>query len=105
MPVIVLLVLSAIFAAAGDGLGKYWSLHPNWRLFALSLLVYLIGAAIYMSTLLREGLAETAIVWTILSATGFLLIAFFVFHESLAPLQYAGIALGVVSILLLQFGK
>ncbi|TAK03821.1 hypothetical protein EPO34_01520 [Patescibacteria group bacterium] len=102
MPVMVLLLLSAGSVIAGDYFGKLWSQKPSPALFAVALGWYLLSGFFYLPTLQREGLVITSVIWTVISTTGFLVIGLLLFNESLSPIQMAGVALGVVSLILLS---
>jgi multidrug transporter EmrE-like cation transporter len=106
LPVIVLLIISAAFVTLGDFLAKSWSLqHSRWGLFVLAIATYATGSTFYVPSLLREGLATTAITWDIMATAGFLIVAFVIFKETLTGWQYIGLFLGLVAIFFLQLGK
>jgi multidrug transporter EmrE-like cation transporter len=102
IPVMGLLVMSAVSVILGDLFGKLWSQKPSPLLFLLALMAYLLSGWFYIPTLRRESLVLTSVIWTVLSTTGFLAIGLLLFHESLSPLQGIGVFFGVVSLILLS---
>lgn len=102
VPVMGLLVMSAVSVILGDLFGKLWSQKPSPLLFLLALTAYLLSGWFYLPTLRRESLVLTSVIWTVISTTGFLAIGLLLFHESLSPLQGIGVVFGVISLILLS---
>jgi len=103
IPVFVLLVLAAAATIAGDYVGKLWSLNLKPWTFWFAFTLYALTALFYFPTLLREGLIVTSILWTVLATVGFLAVGVLIFHEHLTLLQWFGVGLGVVSVIILSW--
>jgi len=102
IPVLVLLCLGVAMVLIGDVFAKLWSIHPDKSLFFwFTVVAYGLSSFFYIPTLLREGLVITSILWSLLGFIGFLFIGLVVFRESLTHLQIAGVAIGLVSLVLL----
>lgn len=102
LPVGVALSLAATVTVAGDYFGKLWSIEQKPWIFCLAILLYASSGILYIPTLLKEGLIITSLIWTILTITGFLAVGVLIFHEQLTPVQWAGVAFGVLAIVLLS---
>ena len=100
LPVWLLLLISASGVIAGDYFAKYWSTNQRTIFAILSVAGYAVSALFYIPTLLREGLVVTSILWSILSILGFLAIGLLVFHETLAPIQWVGVAFGIICLVI-----
>jgi multidrug transporter EmrE-like cation transporter len=101
LPVFSLLLLSALGVISGDYFAKYWSVEQRGWMYALAIVGYALSAVFYIPTLLREGLVVTSVVWVVLSTIGFLVVGILIFHETLTPLQWVGVGLGIASLLIL----
>lgn len=104
IPILVLLILSGIFVTMGDYFAKSWSQEQKTLALIGALIGYGGSTFFYIPTLLRAGLVYTAIIWDIISVFGFLFVGFVLFKETYTTMQLVGIALGVVSLILLSVG-
>lgn len=102
LPVIVLLIISSIGVISGDFFAKYWSIKQKAIFFVLAVLGYLVSSFFYIPTLLREGLVITSIIWSLLSIIGFLFIGLIIFHEKLTVIQYVGVFIGILALIILS---
>lgn len=103
LPNIILLLLAATSVTFGDYFAKYWSQNQKWQFYIITLIAYLGSGFFYIPTLLKEGLVITSIIWSLLSIIGFLVVGLLIFHEKLAFWQTVGVALGLMSLLILTF--
>ena len=101
IPVLALLLISGTGVIAGDVFAKYWSLHQRWPFFVATIICYWASSLFYIPTLLREGLVITSIIWSLITLIGFLFVGLIIFRESLTFHQGIGVALGVVSLVIL----
>ena len=104
-PIFLLLILSALSVTIGDAFAKYWSLHTKNIFYVLAILGYLGSSIFYIPTLLKEGLVITSVTWSIMSTAGFLIVGLLIFKEALTTIQIVGVLFGVVSLVMLSFGK
>jgi multidrug transporter EmrE-like cation transporter len=103
MPVGLLLALSATSVIIADFFAKYWSIHQKTAFLVIALLGYLFSGLFYTPTLLKEGLIVTSMLWSVASITGFILVGWLIFKESLSPTQLIGVILGAISLIILAF--
>ncbi len=102
IPLSLLFAVSALFVGGGDYLAKRWSLHPGWGSSAGALACYVASSFFYLLTLTRKGLVVSCVIWSIASIIAFLFVGLVIYHETLSPIQTAGVVLGIISLLLLN---
>jgi hypothetical protein len=100
VPVIFLLILSAMGIVLGDYFAKCWSENHESLYFFAALIGYFLAAVFYIPTLLREQLISAAIICSFLEAFGCLVIGFIIFKEKFNYMELAGIFFGVFSLIL-----
>lgn len=100
-----LLSLSAMSVISGDYLAKLWSTNRNGWILLACLVAYSFSGVFYTPTLLRNGLVITSIIWSIVSAVGFLAIGLVIFKEQMSTAEGIGVAFGTVSLLILAFAS
>ncbi len=105
IPVIVLLIISAIFVMIGDYFAKMWSIDRKYYYYILTLLFYYSGPIFYIPTLLRETLVITSLFWILFTTMGFLFVGIIMFKESFTINQMIGIVFGIISIIFLTVFK
>lgn len=103
IPVLILLIISAIFMITGDYFAKYWSINQKVIFFIIAFLTYSIAGIFYIPTLLREGLVITSVIWTVICSAGFLIVGLIIFKEHLTTWQTIGVMLGVISVFILAY--
>lgn len=101
IPVLWFLIAAAGAEILSDIIAKYWAAAPSKLLFAAAVGMYAIGAALYIPSLLKEGLIVTSLIWSLISVIGYLVVGYFLFHESLSLQQIAGIVFAIIAIILL----
>ena len=96
-----LLVLVA-FELIADVLAKQFALSGKLALGALALLGFVAANVAWLASL-RSGaeLSRGAILFSVLSSIGAVIIGVVIFQEKATPLKLIGLALGVVSVALL----
>lgn len=99
VPVLLILVISAIVATGGEYSAKRWSMQPAWTPFLLAIGLYALTGTLFMLSLSNEKLLVAGIIFDILTQSSFLILGFFVFHERLSRLQLVGAAFGVLSLI------
>jgi drug/metabolite transporter (DMT)-like permease len=95
-----LLIVSAGFTVLLDYFAKKWSLERSGINLALTFVCSACITAFYMTALLREKLIIASFIWSLLAEFGFILLAIFVFHETLNTKQWVAVFLGFVSLIL-----
>jgi multidrug transporter EmrE-like cation transporter len=102
VPAIVWLLISATFFAAGEYLSKMWGINPSLKFALLVALVYSIGSLFWLPTLLHKNqLIVMGTIWIILATLSTIIIGFLIFHEKLTLLQWTGVILSFIALLLI----
>jgi multidrug transporter EmrE-like cation transporter len=103
MNIYLLLLLSGAFVIMGDFFAKLWSVERGSWLFILSMVGYTLSSLLYIPVLLKGDLVITALIWSLLNIVGFSIIGLYVFKERLDTLQWIGVILGMVAMVLLTW--
>ena len=86
----------------GEYLSKLYANNPSWRLMIGATLVYGLCGLLWLPALTqRNQLVIMGAVWDIMGVIGVLFLGLVVFKEQLSPTNYAGVGLGVISLVLL----
>lgn len=94
---------TAVFMAANSLLKLYAQGGGVWR-FVASLALFCVGNACMVQVMRANGLGIGLTLSLVFQLIAITLLAFFVFHERPAPLQLAGMALGVIAVGLIAMG-
>jgi multidrug transporter EmrE-like cation transporter len=98
------LVLSTAIFLAAAVMAKQWALAPSLGKLLLTLLLY-CGGNLIMLRLVREfGMATSFSLSAVIQLVAVNLIALVFFAEKLQPIQSAGIALAILSVVLITLG-
>jgi multidrug transporter EmrE-like cation transporter len=98
-----ILIISAVaLEVAGDIFFKKWSLDSKNMLLAIGLIVYFIGTVFWAVSLKYEFLSKAISVFTILNLIIVSLAGVIIFKEDLSVVNKIGIALGALSIILVE---
>ncbi len=95
-----LILLAVAFEVAGDVLLKKWAAENHALLLALA--VYFVGTVFWAFSLKHEYLSKAVAVFTVLNLAAVALAGVVLFHEELSLAQKAGVALGILSVALLE---
>jgi multidrug transporter EmrE-like cation transporter len=98
----ILIIGVTVFEILADFLFKKWTLMNNRLFLAFGILSYLVSTVIWAFSLREESLSKAIAMFTILSLILIVLMGVFVFNEHLSGWNILGIALGVVSIILIS---
>ena len=98
----VLTIAAVALEAAGDIFFKKWVGAHRASFLIIGLLVYFFGTVFWALSLRYELLSKAISIFTILNLIVIVLVGTLVFSEHLTTLNKLGIALGVVSIILLE---
>jgi small multidrug resistance pump len=97
-----LIAIAILLEVAGDILFKQWALaHKSWVL-GIGLALYFIGTVFWAYSLKYEHLSHAISVFTVLNLIVVVLAGVLLFDEKLSRVQTVGIALGVLSVILLE---
>ncbi len=98
-----LLIGSAVtFEAVADVLLKKWALGSRQLFLGAGLLLYFIGTIFWAISLKHEFLAKAISIFTIINLIAIILVGIFFFNEELSSINKIGIALGVLSVILIE---
>jgi drug/metabolite transporter (DMT)-like permease len=95
--------LLIFFELVADIFAKEWSLkqHAIW-LAVFALVAYLIANTFWLFALKNgSGLAKGAMIFSIASAGIAIILGYFIYKESLTPMQLTGLGFGIISLVLL----
>jgi multidrug transporter EmrE-like cation transporter len=97
------LTLSVMIFGVGEYLSKKWALNSSFGLAAIVVLPYMAGTWLWLPALKAgKNLSTVGIAWSIMSAAVTVGLGLICFEEKLSELNYAGLALALVSLILLQ---
>ncbi|MBX4189552.1 hypothetical protein KW785_03100 [Candidatus Parcubacteria bacterium] len=90
------------FEVVADIFAKEYSLKGGWPLWFAAIAGYIICNAFWLYALKSgSGLARGGTIFAVATAITVVILGVHFYHESLKPLQYGGIALGIVSLVLI----
>ncbi len=100
---IVWLVISALFFAVGDFFSKKFALSPKITYIVFVLLAYSICSLTWLPAILQKNqLSIVGTIWSVMSLVATIAIGVIIFGEKLSTLGIIGIAVALVSIILLS---
>jgi multidrug transporter EmrE-like cation transporter len=97
-----LIVFGVIFEVAGDILIKKWALAQGQTFLWVGLAIYLIGSAFWIFSLRYDYLSRAISIFTILNLILIVAAGVLFFNEQLSLGNKIGIALGIISVLLIE---
>jgi len=100
---LVLILLAVILEAIADISFKQWSLTKNNTLVVIGFVVYMIGTVFWILSLRYESLAKAISLFTVLNLIVIVIIGMLLFKEHLSLVNKLGVALGIISIILLEW--
>ena len=98
-----LIIIGVALEVAGDVFFKWWAIENKTMLLVVGLLIYFTGAAFWAVSLKYGPLSKAITIFTVLNLIAVVLIGVFFFKENLTILNKIGVALGVLSVLLMEF--
>jgi spermidine export protein MdtJ len=98
----VLIGLAVALEIVGDILFKKWSIENKNYLLIIGLTVYIVGTAFWALSLKYEYLSKAISVFTVLNLVVLSLVGILYFKEDISLINKAGIALGILSIILVE---
>lgn len=99
---LILILVATALEIVGDILFKKWSLNGKSFLFVVGFLIYAIGVVFWGLSLKYGYLSEAISILTVLNLVIISLVGVLYFHEDLSLINKIGIALGVVSVILIE---
>ncbi len=99
-----LIASTTVFMAANSALKVYASNGGIWMLVG-ALALFCVGNTLMVQVMRGEGLGVAIVLSAIFQMVAITLLAAVAFGERLAPLQWAGLALGVVAVAMIAWPK
>lgn len=99
----ILIIVAVAFELLADMLFKKWTQENKLLLLGMGLVLYLIGTVFWAYSLRQENLSTAIVVFTLINLIGGVVVGVVYFHEELSFLQKAGIGLGVLSVVLIEW--
>lgn len=99
---LILIVLATAFEVIGDVYFKKWSLGGKNILLVLGFVIYAIGTVLWALSLKYEFLSKAISILTLLNLIAVVLIGVLYFKENLSLINKIGIALGILSVILIE---
>ena len=97
-----LIAVAVLFEVAGDIFFKKWSVDNKSIFLYIGLLVYFIGTVFWAISLKYEYLSTAISFFTIFNLIVGVLVGVFFFKEDLSLVNKIGIAIGILSIFLIE---
>lgn len=95
-------VASGLVAAASDYALKRWSIDDRAGLLVAGVAGWALSALLFAFSLKTGGLLANGVLFVLVSGLAVFAMSRWVFHEPVSPRQWAGVALAVVAVALLD---
>ncbi len=99
---IILIAIAVLLEVTGDIFFKKWTIQNKNILLIIGLLIYFIGSVFWAISLKYELLSKAISIFTILNLIIIALVGILIFKENLSLINKLGIALGILSIILIE---
>ena len=97
-----MIILAVALEVIADIFLKKWSIENKNSLLILGLGIYLIGTIFWAFSLKYEFLSKAVSIFTVLNLILVVLVGVLIFKEDLSTINKIGIALGAISIVLIE---
>lgn len=97
-----LVTCAAVIESFADALFEKWSLVGRGYLIVSGLLIYALSSVFWAYSLKYETLSKGVVMFNVVNILLGVIIGVLYFKEVLSPINIAGIALGVASVILLS---
>jgi multidrug transporter EmrE-like cation transporter len=97
-----LLLLAVVLEVAADILFKKWSIENKGLLLGIGLALYLVGTIFWAMSLKYDFLSKAVSIFTVLNMILVVIVGLFVFKEDVSTINKIGIALGIISVILIE---
>ncbi|PKM89337.1 hypothetical protein CVU83_00280 [Candidatus Falkowbacteria bacterium HGW-Falkowbacteria-2] len=98
----ILVIAAAVLEASGDIFLKKWALDNKNLIFFFGLILYIGAVILWAFALKHEVLSKAISIVTIVNLIIVVLVGVFYFQDNLTLINKIGIALGIISIALIQ---
>ncbi len=97
-----LIIIAVSFEIFADVLFKKWANSNRFYFILIGLIIYLIGTLFWAFSLRYEFISKAGSIFVLLNLIGLSLVGLLIFNEKLSVLNWIGIFLGLISILLIE---
>ena len=97
-----LIFVAVVFEVVADIFFKKWALAEGKVFLAVGLVLYFVGTVIWAYSLKFEDLSKAIVVFVVLNLILAVLAGAYLFGETLTTMQKLGVALGILSVVLLE---
>lgn len=104
LPSIGWMMLAAGFLTTGDVMFRTWQMAAWSAGFWLTLAVYATGIFFLMLSFFGEHIAIASVICIVFNSVAYLLIAHWLFGDSVTPWQLFGMGLGIAAIFAMHLG-
>jgi multidrug transporter EmrE-like cation transporter len=88
----------------GDYFSKVCANNPTFPNYLYPILFYLLASIMWVMAIIQYNkMSVLGSIWGFACSALYLIVAFFIFHESLTNKQIIGLVLGIISAILLVF--
>ena len=101
---ILLTLVGGLVLTTGDILMKKWVVINNYYFFSSGLFIYLIGLCFLAFSFRYENIAVASILLVLFNVISLSLVSYFYFGEKLNLVQIFAIILGLVAVVILEYG-
>lgn len=102
LPSVAWTVLSGVAYTAGDIMLREWFAHHERGWFYLVFVIYMTGTACMMLSFFEQNIAIATVAAIVVNVIAYLAVAYFLYGDSVSPLQVFGILLGLASLAILE---
>jgi spermidine export protein MdtJ len=99
------LFAGGILLTLGDIALKKWAVTDKYVFYWLGLFLYLVGIVFFSYTLREKNLAIANIILVTVNIISLTCVSYFYFDEKLTLVQFIGILLSLVGVILLELGS
>ena len=92
-----------VFDMMGLSFAKKYVLTHHWGFFIATLVAFLLVGFFFLQMMRYEDMGIANTIWAALSLIISVILGFLIFHEKISTLQFAGIFLCLIGIVLIQW--
>jgi multidrug transporter EmrE-like cation transporter len=101
---LILLIIGGLILTVGDIVIKKWVQLSVWGYYALGMVAYIIALNFLAFSFKDKNIAVATMIFTVINVVTLSIFSWGYFKEPLSPIQIFGLALGLVSVAILELG-
>lgn len=102
---LILVISAGVILTIGDIILKEWVGTTYKTFYWLGIALYLVSMNLLAHSYKYEDIAVASMVMVIFNVLTLTLVGYFIFKENITPYEISGIVLGIIALILLEFGK